>query len=111
MKPMNKLIQSSIATLAVAAGLLAHGGAEHLTGTVTSVASDVLTIETTKHETVTVGLSAKTVAMKGKAKGDLKDLKTGDRVVVHAEKDKAGKYQAEEVDYGGAPAAAKNAAK
>jgi len=106
---MNKLIQSSIATLALATGLLAHGGAEHMTGTVKSIAADALTIETTKHETVTIGLSAKTVAMKGKAKGDLKELKAGDRVVVHAEKDKAGKYQAEEVDYGGT--AAKSAAK
>lgn len=108
---MKKLIQSSLATLVVAGGLLAHGGAEHLTGTVKSIAADALTIETTKHETLTIGLSAKTVAMKGKAKGDLKDLKTGDRVVVHAEKDKAGKYQADEVDYGGGAPASKSASK
>src|SRR5215217_3017881 len=101
---MAKLIQSSLATLAIAGGLLAHGGTEHLPGTVKSIAADSMTIETTKHETLTIGLSAKTVAMKGKAKGDLKDLKAGDRVVVHAGKDKAGKYQAEEVDYGVAPA-------
>jgi hypothetical protein len=80
-------------------GLLAHGGEEHLTGTVKALSADTLTIETTKHETLAIGLNAKTKALKDKGKGDLKDLKAGDRVVVHAEKDKAGKYVAEEVDY------------
>lgn len=87
----------------MAACLLAHGGAEHIPGTVKTIAADNITIETTKHEVLSIALSAKTVAMKGKAKGDLKDLKAGDRVVVHAEKDKAGKYHAEEVDYAAAP--------
>ena len=107
MNAMNKLMRSGVMAIAVTTGLLAHGGAEHMSGTVKTVTADALTIETTKHATVTIGLSAKTVAMKGKAKGDLKDLKPGDRVVVHAEKDKAGKYQAEEVDYAGTAAAKK----
>jgi Cu/Ag efflux protein CusF len=99
MVPMKRLIQTSLTTLAFAAALLAHGGAEHLAGTVKSIAADSITIETTKHEVVAVALSPKTVAMKGKVKGDLKDLKAGDRVVVHAEKGHDGKYSANEVDY------------
>jgi hypothetical protein len=43
--------------------------------------------------------------MKSKAKGDIKDLKVGDRVVVHAAHGKAG-LEAQEVDFGAAPPAA-----
>ncbi|HXJ43031.1 MAG TPA: DUF5666 domain-containing protein [Bryobacteraceae bacterium] len=107
---MMKAIQTSLCVLAISTGLFAHGGAEHLTGTVKALNADSLTIETTKHETLTIALTAKTVAMKSKAKGDLKDLKAGDRVVVHAEKNKAGQFEAEEVDFGPAPAAAAKAA-
>lgn len=90
-------------TVALGTGLLAHGGAEHMPGTVKAITADSITIETVKHEVVAIGLTAKTVAMKGKLKGDLKDLKPGDRVVVHAAKDKAGKFQASEVDYAAKP--------
>jgi Cu/Ag efflux protein CusF len=104
---MTNLIRTSLTAAAIATGLLAHGGAEHLAGTVKAISADSITIETAKHETLAIALTEKTVALKGKAKGDLKDLKAGDRVVVHAEKDKAGKYHAEEVDYAAAKAAAK----
>src|SRR3954471_16629364 len=107
---MMKAVHTSLLACAIAAGLMAHGGAEHITGTVKEIKADSLTVETTKHETLTIGLTAKTVAMKSKAKGDLKDLKAGDRVVVHAEKNSAGKLEAEEVDFGSAPASAAKAA-
>jgi hypothetical protein len=94
-----------ISALALAGAMFAHEGAEHVTGTVKSIAPGSLTVETTKHETLTIMLSPKTEVMKSKAKGDIKDLKVGDRVVVHAAHGKAG-LEAQEVDFGPAPAAA-----
>jgi hypothetical protein len=94
-----------ISALALAGAMFAHEGAEHVTGTVKSIAPGSLTVETTKHETLTIMLSPKTEVMKSKAKGDIKDLKVGDRVVVHAAHGKSG-LEAQEVDFGPAPAAA-----
>ena len=101
------MMKALLLVLTTAAALLAHGGAEHIPGTVKALTQDTITIETTKHETLAITLTAKTAAVKNKAKGDLKDLKAGDRVVVHAAKNAAGKYVAQEVDYGAAPASKK----
>ncbi len=102
---MTRILQQLGLSIVMAATLLAHGGGEHLTGTVKSIAADKLVLETTKRETLTIVLTAKTQVVKSKAKGDLKDLKAGDRAVVHAAKNKAGQWEAEEVDFGPAPAA------
>ena len=102
---MTKRIATMLSALALAGAMLAHEGAEHVTGTVKSIAPGSLTVETTKHETLTIMLSPKTEVMKSKAKGDIKDLKVGDRVVVHAAHGKSG-LEAQEVDFGPTPAAA-----
>ena len=102
---MAKRIACMISALALAGAMFAHEGAEHVTGTVKSIAPGSLTVETTKHETLTIMLSPKTEVMKSKAKGDIKDLKVGDRVVVHAAHGKS-RLEAQEVDFGPAPAAA-----
>jgi hypothetical protein len=100
---MKKSISCTLFAFALAGAAFAHEGAEHVVGTVKSIAPGSLTVETAKHETLTIAITPKTEVMKSKAKGDLKDLKVGDRVVVHAEKGKAG-LEAEEVDFGAAPA-------
>jgi len=101
---MTKRITCILSAFALAGALLAHEGAEHVTGTVKSMTAESVTVETLKHETVTIMLTPKTEVMKSKAKGDIKDLKVGDRVVIHAAKGKAG-LEAQEVDFGAAPAA------
>ena len=103
---MFQSFKASFAAVALAAALTAHGGGEHLTGTVKSITADQLVLETTKPETLTIVLTAKTHALKSKAKGDLKDLKPGERAVVHAAKNKAGQWEADEVDFGATPAPA-----
>ena len=101
---MKTRIAGILSALALAGAMFAHEGAEHVIGTVKSIAPGSLTVETAKHETLTIMLTPKTDVMKSKAKGDIKDLKVGDRVVVHAAHGKAG-LEAQEVDFGVAPAA------
>ena len=69
-------------TLAVAA--LAHDGMEDVTGTIQKVADNVVSVKTTKGKTVEVKLAADTEYTRGKAAAKVTDLKTGDRVVIHA---------------------------
>ena len=101
---MIKRITCMLSALALAGALWAHEGAEHVIGTVKSMTTESVTVETAKHETLTIMLTPKTEVMKSKAKGEIKDLKVGDRVVIHAAKGKAG-LEAQEVDFGAAPAA------
>jgi hypothetical protein len=74
----------AIGTLNVTLPALAHGGMEHITGTVTSVGDNSLTVKTTKGKTVKVNLDAKTAYSHGKTAAKMADLKEGDRVVIHA---------------------------
>ena len=83
--------------------LFAHGGAEHVVGFARTITADSVTVETPKHEMVTVLLTPKTEVMKSEVKAKMSDLKVGERVVIHAEKNKAGKLEAEEVEFGPSP--------
>jgi hypothetical protein len=93
-------LRLTAAAFTLAAGLWAHEGMDHVTGFVKSVSAQSVTVETVKHEIVVVRLTAKTEAMKSGVKGNLKDLKPGDRVAIHAVKDASGAYEAHEVDWG-----------
>jgi hypothetical protein len=90
--------------LLAASAILAHGNAEHVMGFARSVSADSVTVEDAKHEMVTVMLTPKTSIKKSAVKADIMDLKVGDRVMIHAEKNKDGKLEAEEVTFGAAPA-------
>ena len=90
--------------LAAALTLFAHGGAEHVIGFVRALAPGSVTVETLKHESVTILLTPKTESLKSGVKANLKELKTGDRVVIHALKNAAGALEASEVEWGPAPA-------
>jgi Domain of unknown function (DUF5666) len=73
--------------LALTLGLVtgfAHNGVEHVMGTVTAVATSSITVETVKHESVTVLIDATTKFANNGAEGSLKDVKTGLRVVIDA---------------------------
>jgi hypothetical protein len=78
---------------------LAHGKEKHVMGTVTSISDSSITVETTAKKSVTVDVSDKTKFEKSGAPATLKDLKVGDKVVVHA--DVSGdKLVANEVHFG-----------
>jgi len=63
---------------------VAHGNEKHLMGTVTSISDNSITVETTSKKTVVVTLSTATKFQKSGSPAALKDLKVGDKVVIHA---------------------------
>src|SRR5579864_2186809 len=67
--------------VAISAPLFAHGGFDHVIGTVSKVDNNVLTVKTTKGD-VDVKLNAQTEISKGDQKAAVGDLKPGTRVVV-----------------------------
>jgi hypothetical protein len=101
---MKYLLNASLVALIATGAALAHGGAEHVTGFARTITADSVTVETTKHTMVTIMLTPKTEVKKSEVKAAMSDLKVGDRVVIHAEKNKAGKLEAEEVEFGPTPA-------
>ena len=74
----------AVGTINVTLPAFAHGGMEHITGTVTSVGDNSLTVKTTKGKTVKVNVDAKTAYSHGKTAAKIADVKEGDRVVIHA---------------------------
>src|SRR5215831_13358818 len=70
-----------LALLAFAVEALAHGGFDHVTGTVVKVENSVLTVKTAKGN-VDVRLNEKTEITRNDHKAETADLKPGTRVVV-----------------------------
>src|SRR6266481_3677842 len=62
----------------------AHGNEKHVLGTVSSISDNSIAVETTSKNTVTVGLSASTKFQKSGSPATLKDLRVGDKVVIHS---------------------------
>jgi hypothetical protein len=62
----------------------AHGGEEHVTGTVIKISDTSVTVTTTAGKTVEVGFDAKTTYARAKQPIQKTDIKVGDRVVIHA---------------------------
>jgi len=63
----------------------AHGGEEHVIGTVTKISETSVTVKTAAGKTIEVGFDAKTTTYQ-RAKQPIQktDIKVGDRVVIHA---------------------------
>jgi len=94
-----------------AAAALAHGGEEHVVGTVTKVAQNSITVKTTASKTVTVAVAPETKFTKAKAAAKIADLVVGDRVVIHAKEVTEGNLVADTVEFSTAkPAQAEHAA-
>jgi hypothetical protein len=62
----------------------AHGGEEHVIGTVTKISGTSVTVKTTAGKVVDVGFDAKTTYARGKEPMQKTDIKAGDRIVIHA---------------------------
>jgi hypothetical protein len=81
-----RTIFTSLLSFCLSAGILsvslwAHGGFDHVQGTVSKLDANVLTVKTAKGD-VNVKLNAKTEIMMGDHKAAAADLKVGVRVVV-----------------------------
>jgi hypothetical protein len=85
---MNKLnittITRVILLLALAGFVFAHGGLEHVRGTIAKVSDGSVTVTTTAGKTVEVLLDDKTTYARAEKPIQKTDLKVGDRVVIHA---------------------------
>ena len=83
----------------VAGALFAHGNEQHVMGTVTAMTEDSITVQTKAKDPVTIYTMPDTKYEKSGATASLKDLKVGDRVVIHAAK-MNDKLMATEVRFG-----------
>ena len=91
----------AVVTLLFALSLMAiaHGNEKHVMGTVTSISDSSITVESTAKKSVNVDVNDKAKFEKSGAPATLKDLKVGDKVVIHA--DVSGtKLVANEVHFG-----------
>ena len=106
---MCRPIISVVLTFGLLAGMaLAHGGAEHLMGTISAIENDHLILKTTDGKTISVMIGLKTKYLKGKAAVTKADLTVGSRVVIDATKDEKMKmYTASEVTLGTSTSTAK----
>jgi hypothetical protein len=78
--------------------LHAHGGMIHVMGTITGMTDNSVTVETTDKKSVEVQLIDTTTFLNGSKPGTRKEMKIGDRVVIHAVKVKDA-LQAHEVHF------------
>ncbi len=85
--------------LALCVMALAHGKETHVLGVVTGISGNSITIATVNHTSETVEVHAATKFEKSGAPAALKDLKVGDKLVVHADV-VGGKWVANQVDFG-----------
>jgi hypothetical protein len=74
-------LRVGLVLVALATQIIAHGGFEHVIGTVVKVENNVLTVKTAKGD-VDVKLNEKTEITKNDQKAQVADLKPGTRVVV-----------------------------
>jgi ribosomal protein S1 len=77
----------------------AHGKEQHVLGTVTAITKSSITVQTKAKDSVTVYTMAETKYEKSGAAASMKDLKVGDRVVIHAD-EMGDKLMANEVHFG-----------
>jgi len=99
-------ILALLAIVSLAAVAFAHGTDKHVLGTVTKITDTEITVETQSKEVQVLKIAPDTSFVKSGASATFKDLKVGDRVVIHA-KPVGSDLIAHEVRFGKqAPAAA-----
>jgi hypothetical protein len=77
-------IQLLICTLLLGTLIFAHGGMEHVMGTVTAITDHSVSVKTRDGATKTVEFDSETKFVKGDAAATVKDVQVGGRVVIHA---------------------------
>ena len=99
-----KIFSVAILVVMFASVAFAHGTYTHVMGTVTKITDTEITVETMDKQVTVVKIASGTSFLKGGAAATVKDLKVGDRVVIHA-KPIGTDLVAHEVRFGKAPTA------
>ena len=94
-----KRLFALVFVLAMAGAAYAHNGMEHVMGTIAALSSSSVQVKATTGKITLVVVNASTRWMKGSDAITEKDVKVGDRVVIHA-KPVDGKLLAAEVAIG-----------
>lgn len=81
MKPVLRLALTLSLLVSLA---YAHGGMEHVMGTIAQINATSITVTTTDGKSQTVLLNPETTYAKNNTAIAMKDIKVGDRVVIHA---------------------------
>ena len=103
---MKRSIALTVALVVALSGLaLAHGGGEHVKGTVTAMTANSITVQTPEKETKTLSFNSETKFVKSGKPAKASDLKVGDRVVVDVH-EMGDMLHAAEVRFGAPPAPA-----
>jgi len=97
MKTRHCVLLACISLISVAA--FAHGGEEHVIGTVTKASPDSIIVKTTAGKMVTVAVAPETKFIKDKGASKITDLNVGDRVVIHAKEPTEGNLVADTVEF------------
>ena len=84
---MKRALAIPVVMLLFAVLAFAHGNEEHVIGTVASVSPTSITVHTLKNENKEVAITGKTTFEGKSGPATLEDVKVGDRVVIHADKD------------------------
>ncbi|HSY58663.1 MAG TPA: DUF5666 domain-containing protein [Terriglobales bacterium] len=98
-----------LAFVSIAAIAFAHGTDKHVLGTVTKITDTEITVESQTKDVQVVKIAPDTSFVKSGASATIKDLKVGDRVVIHA-KPVGSDLIAHEVRFGKMPTAAAGSA-
>jgi len=98
------LLLTAMVVLATGAAF-AHGKEQHVMGKVTAITDSSITVQTKAKDPVVVYTMAETKYEKSGAAASVKDLKVGDRVIIHAAK-MGDKLMANEVHFGAVASAA-----
>ncbi len=77
-------ILTLLAIISLTTVAFAHGTDKHVLGTVTKITDTEITVETQTKEVQVIKIAPDTSFVKSGASATLKDLKVGDRVVIHA---------------------------
>jgi hypothetical protein len=100
-----RILIAAAALMAGSVAAFAHNGVEHVMGTVSTVTSNSIMVETVTHTTVTVMVDPSTTFSHQDMKASLKDLKVGERVVINAREGADKKLLGISVKWGATPAA------
>ena len=83
---MRHNLSVTILLLLMATILYAHGNEQHVMGTVTNITATAITVKTQDGNSVEVFVGQDTKFMRGGQPISAKDVKQGDRIVIHANK-------------------------
>jgi hypothetical protein len=83
---MKRILGMTTSLLLLVTTLLAHGNELHIMGTVTNITTSSITVKTQDGHSVDVSIAQDTKFMRGAQPISANDIKTGDRIVVHASK-------------------------